>query len=152
MSSQFKLAGEIPFYALPTFYDTRQNQDGLGGMFTMRGISRNRIVANSYLSANVEFRKRIAVFSLLKLNWEIDISLFTDAAYIAGTYKFSTRDIPVEILRQNFSNAVQMPFYSYGIGGYLIYNTNNIISINYGISPNKQLGNNGLYVGSAFLF
>ncbi|MBW6492684.1 MAG: hypothetical protein K0B15_15985 [Lentimicrobium sp.] len=39
ISSQQKLAGSIPFYALPTFYASLENQDGLGGAHTLRGIS-----------------------------------------------------------------------------------------------------------------
>jgi hypothetical protein len=152
MSSQQKLSGNIPFYFLPTYFDSRQNQDGLGGAFNLRGISRNRIAADGFLLANLELRRTVAAFRIFRLNTHIDVSLFTDAAYVTQKYKVESEKLPAEIQQRFFNNSTQKVQYTFGPGLYFVYNTNNIISVNYGYSPEKQLGNGGFYVGSAFLF
>jgi outer membrane protein assembly factor BamA len=152
LSSQQLLAGKIPFYALPQYHDTRQDQDGVGGAFNLRGINRNRIAANGFLLGNIEMRKNVFSFNFFRLNWDIDVSLFTDAAYITREYKPDLSKVPPSFKRALFNNNPQNLNLSYGGGIYIIYNANNIISINYGISPDKQLGTSGVYIGSAFLF
>jgi outer membrane protein assembly factor BamA len=152
LSSQQQIAGMVPFYALPVFYDTRENRDGVGGAFTMRGINRNRIVADGFVMGNFELRKNIFNFSILKLNWEVELSAFADFSYITQEYKFPVSGIPQNEYAAFFKNRPQQVNTSFGPGIYLMYNHNNIISINYGFSGNKQLGNSGLYIGSTFLF
>lgn len=152
LSSQQKIFGEIPFYYLPQYFDSRQNQDGIGGAFTARGINRNRITANGFLLSNLEIRQKLTSLQLFKLNWDIEFSVFTDASFVTQEYNNFVNDIPIEIINQYHNKEVQKINYSIGPGLYFIYNTNNIISLNLGISPNKQLGSNGLYIGSSFLF
>jgi len=148
ISSQQKINGTIPFYYLPTFHDLTIDNDGIGGAFNLRGVSRNRIAANGFITANFEVRKKVVSFKALKQDCRIELSAFTDLAYITQKYKFETNmdnDSYYNSKKQNIN-------YTYGLGLYFIYGTNNIISINYGVSPNKNLGNSGLYIGSAFLF
>jgi outer membrane protein assembly factor BamA len=152
LSSQQLMAGKVPFYALPVYHDTRQDQDGLGGAFNLRGIYRNRIAANGFLLGNIEMRKNMFSFKLLRLNWDIDFSAFTDAAYITREYRIDQSAVPETFQSSLFSSREQKLNVSIGGGIYIIYNANNIISLNYGISPNKQLGNSGIYIGSSFLF
>lgn len=152
LSSQQLLVGKMPFYALPQYHDTRQDQDGLGGAFNLRGIYRNRIAANGFLLGNIELRKNLFSFKLLRLNWDIDFSVFTDAAYITWKYKPDLSKVSPAFRETLFRNGPQNLNLSYGGGIYIIYNANNIISINYGISPDKQLGTSGIYIGSSFLF
>lgn len=148
ISSQQKLGGTIPFYYLPTYHDIAIDNDGVGGAFNLRGVSRNRIAANGFVTGNIELRKNIFSFNLLKQHCNIELSGFTDLVYI--TQKYNTELNTATI---NFINSDQQQIdFTYGLGLYLIYGTNNIISINYGISPNKNLGTAGLYVGSSFLF
>lgn len=152
LSSQQLLAGRIPFYALPVYHDTRQDQDGPGGAFNLRGIDRNRIIGNGFVLGNIEMRKNILAFKLLKLNWDIDLSVFSDAVYISREFKFDISAVQSPLKYSLFNNDTQKINFSYGGGIYFIYNANNIISVNYGISPNKQLGSSGIYIGSSFLF
>lgn len=152
LSSQQKLAGHIPFYALPAYYNTRQDQDGPGGAFTLRGIYRNRFASNGYLLSNLIVRKRIASFSLLKIRWMFEASLFSDAVVVTQQHKFETNNIPKDYFDANFNIGKQNIQYTLGGGLHIIYNENNIISMNYGYSPDKQLGDTGLYIGSSFLF
>ena len=152
ISSQQKLAGNIPFYALPTFYTSLENQDGLGGAHTLRGIYRNRIVADGYLAGNAEIRKNVVHFRLLNIDWETDISLFSDMAWITGQYRITTLGIPDEYLSDLFRDEKQKIHATLGAGLYLIYNTNNVVSVNYGFSFDPQMGGKGLYIGAGFMF
>ncbi len=152
LSTQHRLQGRIPFYALNTFYDTRLEQDGLGGAFTLRGINRNRIVSDGFALLNTELRKSIFNFNLTRLRWQIDLSLFGDLSYLTQYHEYDQSRIPLSDKDRLISNAPNRFNFSFGPGLYLIYNTNNVISVNLGYSPDNQLGKYGLYVGSGFLF
>jgi len=53
---------------------------------------------------------------------------------------------------QDGPGGAQTPHFTAGAGGYLIYNQNNVISVNYGYSTDPQLGDHGLYVGAGVIF
>ncbi len=152
LSSQQKIAGRIPYYQLPVFYGSLENQDGPGGAFTLRGVNRNRIAANGYLLANIEFRKNLFSFSLLNIDWHTEGILFTDIGMVTGMYEFPDQDVPDDYRRDLFRDQRGGPHATAGAGVYLIYNRDNIISVNYGFSLDPQLGTKGLYIGSGFLF
>lgn len=152
ISSQQKLWGNIPFYYLPVFFDSQMNQDGLGGAFTLRGISRNRVVSDGFMLGNVEVRKKIMEFPIKKLNFEIEISAFVDASYTTQKYDANYENIPTEYHDLLLTNSTPDYYLTYGPGLYIIYNVNNIISANLGFSNDEQLGVMGLYIGSSFLF
>lgn len=152
ISSQQKIAGNIPFYSLATYYDTRQNQDGPGSAFTMRGVFRNRFAADGYVLTNIEVRKNILNFRFMKLNWQTEISAFTDGILVTNQYEFDKSSIPDEYLETHFKTENQKYHFTLGAGLYFIYNENNIMSVNLGYSQNSQIGILGLYVGSSFLF
>lgn len=152
LSSQQKIAGRIPYYQLPVFYGSLENQDGPGGAFTLRGVNRNRIAANSYLLGNVEFRKNLFSFRLLNIDWQTEGILFTDIGMVTGHYEFPDQDIPDDYRRDLFRDQGSGLHATAGAGVYLIYNKDNIISVNYGFSLDPQLGTRGLYIGSGFLF
>lgn len=153
LSSQQKVFGEIPGYMLPLYYDTRQDQDGMGGAFTMRGVYRNRLVANGFLSGNIEFRRQILTARIFKLDWSFELSAFADAVYITQEYPLNYSLAPMDAGEIHFNHSSkQEPVFTAGFGLYIIYNKNNITSVNLGWSPDKQFGGTGIYVGSAFLF
>ena len=152
ISSQQRLHGKIPLYALNTFYETRQNQDGIGGAFTQRGIGRNRIVSDGFVLLNAEMRKTVSQFELAKLHCQFDVSLFTDLSYITQEYQYNDQNIPETQHSKLISREPQNINITFGPGLYFIYNSNNIISFNLGYSPNEQLGKIGIYVGSSLLF
>ncbi|MEX0980698.1 MAG: hypothetical protein WD577_03940 [Bacteroidales bacterium] len=154
LSSQQKIAGRIPYYQLPVFYGSLENQDGPGGAFTLRGVHRNRIAANSYLLGNLEFRKNLFSFTLFNIDWQTEGILFTDIGMVTGMYEFPDQGIPDDYRRDLFRDQRKRsgPHATAGAGVYLIYNKDNIISVNYGFSLDPQLGTKGLYIGSGFLF
>src|SRR5574343_23193 len=53
-SVQTLLNGTLPSYMLTNYYDTKLNQDGIGGAFTLRGVNRNRIAADGFALINNE--------------------------------------------------------------------------------------------------
>ena len=133
ISSQQKLGGTIPFYYLPTFHDLAIDNDGVGGAFNLRGASRNKIAANGFVTANFEVRKKVVSFKALKQNCKIEVSAFTDLVYITQKYEFESNMDNKSYYNTNKQNVN----FTYGAGLYFVYGTNNIISINYGVSPNK---------------
>jgi len=152
VSSQQKLSGDIPFYYLPVFFDSQYNQEGLGGAYTLRGASRNRIISDGFLLGNIELRKKLFSIPVFKLKFDIEASIFTDMATITQKYKINDYSIPEEYNEMFINDDFQRSYITFGPGIYIIYNTNNVISINYGFSNDRQLGSSGLYLGSAFMF
>lgn len=153
ISSQQKVFGNTPFYALPFFIDSRQDRDGLGGAFNLRGVIRNRIVSDGFILGNTEWRTRVVEVDFLKLNWELELSAFADAAYISQEYKVNLASVPEAALQSHFNlEDKQLPIVTLGVGAYIVYNKYNITSVNFGWSPDKRFGSPGIYVGSSYLF
>jgi len=152
LSSQTKTSGKIPFYHLSNYYDTPLNQDGLGGAYTLRGITRNRILADGFALGNFETRFKLKEFTLFKLDFLISATLFADVAYITQNYQYNTTEIPNNLIDSYINTSKQPLYLGLGPGINILYNKSNIITMNYGFSPNAQFGNGGLYVGSRFLF
>lgn len=152
LSSQNKLSGNIPSYMLPFYFDTQINEDGLGGAYTLRGITRNRIVADGFALGNFESRIQLKEFRLLNLDFLISSTLFADVAFITQRRQTDLSNVPLAAQNEFFSNASQTLNVSFGPGINITFNKNNITTVNYGFSPNAQLGNGGLYIGSKFLF
>ncbi len=152
LSSQSKMKGDIPYYLLPTYFESLISRDGLGGAYNLRGITRNRIVSDGFVLGNFELRKKVASTRILKLNFDFHLAVFSDAAYIIQEHKLNLSNVPEEWKDQLFDDRKQNISATYGLGLYIIYNANNIMSVYYGFPSSKQLGNGGLYVGSSFLF
>lgn len=152
LSSQQKVFGDIPFYAAPFFLDTRLNQDGYGGAATLRGVYRNRIVADGYLSGNFEWRQDLFRTRFLTLQWQVALSGFADIVYITSKHPVDLSRVPEDVRQVYFNDNNQRPVCSFGSGIYFIYNDNNVISATLGYSPDPQFGRMGIYIGSAFHF
>jgi hypothetical protein len=152
ISSQQKLSGRIPFYMLPWFFDTRLTNDGPAGAFGLRGASRNSIVGDGFLSSNFEAKLKFVDTKIRNHEFYASAVVFYDNSFITQPYRYSTQDIPAMAKELLFSNNPQKLHHTYGAGLYIVFNKNNIITINYGISPDPQNGNGGLYIGSALLF
>lgn len=151
-SLQNKLSGNIPYYMLPFYLDSQINEDGLGGAYSLRGITRNRIVAEGFVLANLETRFNLATINLFKTDFNIIGSLFFDAAMVSQRYPVNLSAVPDIWKSKLFTDQTQKPAFGFGPGLNIIYKHNNIITLNYGFSSNAQLGNGGFYVGSKFLF
>ncbi|MBP5983967.1 MAG: hypothetical protein KA734_09600 [Fluviicola sp.] len=151
-SLQVKLHGEIPTYFKSNYFDSRQNIDGLGGAFTLRGLSRNRIVSDGFALVNLELRKLLTHFSIKKTQIDFNLSVFSDNGYIIQAHQSdfaSASNLYPLVFNKKFNR-----FYaSAGIGFYAVLNENNVISFNLGTPINQiEIKQTAFYVGSSFIF
>ncbi|MFP4366586.1 MAG: hypothetical protein ACLFQA_05780 [Bacteroidales bacterium] len=151
-SSQQSLSGKTPFYLLSTYYDSRLNQDGIGGAFSLRGANRNRIVADGFLTSNIETKLKIMEFDLLGQDFFISTSLFYDNAFVTQSYEMDQKSVPRDVRNSFFNDNRHKLHHTGGAGAYIVFNKDNVISINYGIPFSRRDGHGGLYVGSSLLF
>ncbi len=152
ISSQQKLTGHIPFYMLPTIFDSRLKQDGIGGASSLRGAFRNRLVADGFVISSFETKLKFWQFNLFKQDFFFSAALFYDNAYITQSYQLDLSQVPDKDLAIHFNQGKQSVHHSWGPGLYIVFNKNNIITVNYGFVTNKQDGRGGLYIGSSLLF
>ena len=152
LSSQQKLSGHKPFYMLPWIFDTNLTQDGPSGAFGLRGAYRNRLTGDGFLLSNMEVKFKALHADILGNDVYTSVAGFFDLVYITQNYPFSTLGIPETASFLFFNKQSQRPHYTFGPGIYLVFNKNNIITINYGFSPQRQIGSGGLYIGSSLLF
>lgn len=153
VSSQQNLGGTIPFYVLSTFYDSRLSQDGLGGAFNLRGALRNRIVAEGFITGSIETKVKFAEFNLFRQDFFISASLFYDNALVTQVYDAGhDAIIPESTAGLFFINDRQKLHHTFGVAAYIVFNKDNVISINYGVPLDRQNGHGGFYVGSSLIF
>ena len=152
LSSQQKISGKIPFFYLPTFYDTRSSHDGVGGAFNLRGAMRNRIAANGFITGNFEIKFKTLEFRLLRQNFLASLSAFYDNALVTQGWNMNLENVPAAERAIHFTSEKQKLHHTFGSGLYLVFKQNNVITVNYGIPADQQLGSGGLYIGSSVLF
>ncbi len=152
LSSQQKVSGNTPFYMLPWFFDSRLTQDGPGGAFSLRGAFRNRTVADGFLAGNVELKFKLPTIHFRNNEFFASITAFYDNLFITQNYPVNTNQVPERLKNQFFDNQTQTLHHTYGPGVYIVFNQNNVITVNYGFSTDRQIGAGGLYIGSGLLF
>lgn len=173
VAAQMTVAGEAPFY-LNNYYNNlfiqRVLYEGLGGGNTLRGIRRNRITANGYAFANMEFRFTICKFNIKKEHFYIGLNPFLDAGMILLPYELDENKIKKNITANdpdfNLDNLsdyllfdkkdaqIYRPHLSAGIGLKLMMNDNFVLSVDWAIPFDKR-DNDGmanLYVKMGFMF
>lgn len=126
--------------------------EGLGGAYSLRGIMRNRVVADGFALANAEFRYKFWRLRLLRQNFYCAITAFGDVGLITQKTKLDLTKVPISEYNNYFTNSAQRPHYSVGIGGKLVMNQNFVISGDIGKALESQDGNMGVYIGVNFLF
>jgi hemolysin activation/secretion protein len=72
---------------LNTLFIQRVMYEGLGGANSLRGIMRNRILANGFAYANVELRCKVAKFDIGRQHFYIGLAPFFDLGVITQPYK-----------------------------------------------------------------
>lgn len=90
IGTQNNIAGKSPFYMntyLNTLFIQRVMYEGLGGANSLRGIMRNRILANGFAYANVEFRCKVAKFDIGRQHFYIGLAPFFDLGVITQPYE-----------------------------------------------------------------
>lgn len=137
-----------PFYVLPymTQMGEKQDLDGMGGFFTVRGIMRSRVVGLDMATYNAELRWRFVKFILFNQNFSVGLSAFSD-----GTMVTKGRDISKLKYHDFLENGMLLgaerdtPHITFGVGARLIMNENFIIAAEYGTPLTHFLKNSPLY-------
>ena len=96
VGTQNNIAGKSPFYMntyLNTLFIQRVMYEGLGGANSLRGIMRNRILANGFAYANVELRTKVAKFDIGNQHFYIGLAPFFDLGVITQPYKLDEEAI-----------------------------------------------------------
>lgn len=152
-----------PWYALPymTVMGEKNDQEGMGGYNTVRGIMRERVVGLDMAAYTAEFRWRFCRFSFANQNIALGLSAFSDGAMV-------TRGLDISPLKP--VSAVAVPVVSsekerlhatVGAGFRFIMNENFIVAAEYGTplthfmkeSPlYNQDGTGAFYINLGYLF
>lgn len=92
---QNTIAGQTPFYMqnyLNTQFIQRMFYEGLGGGNSVRGLMANRVLANGFAYANIEFRFRVVNFDIGRQHFFVGLNPFFDLAMVTQPYKLEELD------------------------------------------------------------
>lgn len=166
LGTQNNIAGNSPFYMnayLNTLFIQRVMYEGLGGANSLRGIMRNRILANGFAYANVELRTKVAKFDIGKQHFYIGLAPFFDLGVITQPYELDGTAIQKayaadnDLLKlpldgyfsmreseenSNFfilnSKSTYLPHMAAGLGLKVAMNENFVLSVDWAMALNKQ--------------
>ena len=175
---QNNIAGRSPFYMnnyMNTLFIQRVYYEGLGGGNSVRGMMANRILANGFAFANVEFRFRIVNFDIGRQHFFVGLNPFFNlgmvtqpynldelvAIHTNGVYKTLTESMkattPNDRYEDYFSTNpadIYRPHMTAGIGLKIGMNENFVLSADWGMPIDRQ--DNGklanFYVKMGYLF
>jgi outer membrane protein assembly factor BamA len=170
------IAGRSPFYMnnyMNTLFIQRVYYEGLGGGNSVRGMMANRILANGFAFANVEFRFRIVNFDIGRQHFFVGLNPFFDLGIITQPYDLddlvarhtngqyntllesmtAAGDQYEDYFTSNRSD-IYRPHMTTGIGLKIGMNENFVLSADWGMpidrQDNQKLAN--FYVKMGFLF
>lgn len=158
LNYQGLIGGEIPFYMMPFYFDSKSVRDGLGGAKNLRGIKRNRVVGDGSVLGNIELRYKFLSTVVFNQNFSITISGFTDMAQVVQLHEFNTDGVTASYGNTRDQNLNEINYsgeslhVSYGLGLHFAVNHNFIIAVDYGMAGNPQDGTSGLYIGLDYIF
>jgi len=153
---QTTLAGDVPFY-YQTQIETSKKKDmlGLGGSKTLRGINRNRIVADGFAYGNLELRWKAVHFKFIKQNFYLGLNGFYDFGQV-------TKKIDVQSNFAHWSMPLPGGYFNFehdgnfhssaGAGMRIVMNENFVVAVDYGMALDPQDGDKGIYIGLDYLF
>ncbi len=160
LAYQGGLAGEQPFYMmqnLSSLYMSQITNEGLGGINSLRGVLRNRVVGAGVAWANLELRYRFWDFKFLGQNWYLALNPFLDAGRVVQYYKkadMETAPLTPHTLSsfEDYKPEKETLHMSAGLGIKAIMNRNFIISAEWGKPFDQRDGKSGLNIGLNFIF
>ena len=175
---QNNIAGKSPFYMnnyMNTLFIQRVYYEGLGGGNSVRGMMANRILANGFAFANVEFRFRVVNFDIGRQHFFVGLNPFFDLGVITqpykldelvaentnGQYKTLKQIMAVKTPTDNYEdyfttsvNDIYRPHMTAGLGLKIGMNENFVLSADWGmpidIQDNGKWAN--FYVKMGYLF
>ena len=153
LAAQANLAGEAPFYMqqnISTLYFRQITSEGLGGINTLRGVIRNRVVGKGLAWANFELRYRFLDFRFLKQDWYLALNPFLDAGMVIQPYKLDKMRYSNDPYIWSFTD--EKLHLSAGAGIKAVMNKNFIVSFEWGKPFDKRDGKNGMNIGLNYIF
>jgi hypothetical protein len=147
----------IPFYRLPILmnpFANRTNPTGLGGVNSLRGILRNRIVGKTFAFGNFELRWKVLKFQFIRQNWYFGFNGFFDAGYIIDPVDWNLSKVSAEDQALFFNTSARENLHcSTGGGLKLAMNENFILSLELGKPLDKRDGSKiSSYINLNYLF
>lgn len=161
---QMLLAGESPFYAntyMNQLYMQRVLYEGLGGANSVRGILRNRILANGFAYGNIELRAQVAHFKVGKENFYIGLNPFLDGGMVLQPMDISLDgnnndpQMTEQYIRPNIQDDDTYALHlATGCGLKIAMNDNFILSIDWARALQEQdnYKNSNLYIKMGYMF
>ena len=159
IGTQNNIAGQSPFYMntyLNTLFIQRVMYEGLGGANSLRGIMRNRILANGFAYANVELRCKVAKFDIGRQHFYIGLAPFFDMGVITQPYELDEKLINDAYAEDKDANKlplnnyfamkdgkidqsrVYMPHMAAGVGLKAAMNENFVLSVDWAMALDPQ--------------
>ncbi len=173
IGTQNNIAGSSPFYMnnyLNTLFIQRVLYEGLGGANSLRGTMCNRLLANGFLYANVEFRFRMVNFDIGRQHFFVAFSPFFDLGMVTQPYDIEQLSLErtgitlqqnVEASGYKYSDFftsdkkdIYRPHMSAGLGLKIGMNENFILSVDWAMPFDKQDNQKwaNFYVKMGYLF
>lgn len=163
LGTQLLLAGESPFYAntyMNQLYMQRVLYEGLGGANSVRGIMRNRILADGFAYGNLELRAQLAHFKIGKENFYIGINPFMDGGMVLQPMNMERINENSSDPSDLFANSIDsdQDLYSLhlsaGCGLKIAMNDNFILSVDWAraIEEQDNYKNSNLYIKMGYMF
>ena len=160
--------GEIPYYAAfnsnMLFYK-KMSTDAVGGVNSVRGINRNRVVGAGYAWLNAELRWKVVGFQFINQNWNVALNPFFDAGMVTQSYRLAEQETAWNTIQEKYwtspedaknliySGDKEGIHTSAGCGLKLIMNKNFIISAEAAKALNARDGEKlKFYIGFNYLF
>lgn len=138
---------KVPFYALSymTVMGEKNDLEGMGGFFTVRGIMRTRVLGLDMAAYNAELRWRFCKFNLGKQNIALGLNLFSDGTMATRQLDMSGLNSITEKFVPVFNAEKDTPHITVGTGFRFIMNENFIVAVDYGTPVTHFMKNSPLY-------
>jgi hypothetical protein len=150
---QLLVTGNSPFYLdnyLNMLYYQRVLYEAVGGANSVRGLIRNRITAEGFGYATVEFRIKAFKFDIAKQHFYIGFNPFCDMGIVLQPKKvdqdhienifstFSTTEKSIDDYFDFDKKQVYLPHFGAGLGLKIAMNENFILSVDWAMPVNKK--------------
>jgi outer membrane protein assembly factor BamA len=165
---QATVSGNVPFFyqsQVITSMLTGEKSEGLGGVYTLRGVLMNRVIGDAFFMGNVELRWKPVYFKFFKQDCYLGLNGFYDFGRVTKNIElpdnleatFNGTNTIIEIytgdtLANYFKPGEEKFHQSAGVSTMLAMNQNFVIAIDIGKAFNVQDGNIGFYIGLNYLF
>lgn len=155
LSLQVLAAGQSPYYLNNSWnymFIQRVQYEALGGGNTLRGITRNRVTANGFAFANIEFRFKLCKFTIGKEHFYIGMNPFLDGGIIVQPKTLNEEEIRANIAQNDptfdvstldqyikFDDPqIYRPHLSAGLGLKIAMNENFVLSVDWAAPFDKR--------------